>query len=116
MGKCILIYKNSFSAKVIPKDLVEYDTLEIKMRVIPSFKKGPWDHYELENYVKVYNIVRFMEEVYFHNEVIFWNRISQRLYRLGIYRDADSCKQKVNKVDEIRKPLSCIIFEYCWQI
>ena len=84
-----------FTAKIIPKDLVEYDTLEIKMRVIPTFKKGPWDYYELENLVKVYNIVRFVEAVHVHDEHVFWEKVSIRLYRLGIYRDPETCKNKV---------------------
>ena len=93
---------------MIPNDLVEYDTLEVKMRVIPTFKKGPWDNYELEAYVKVYNIVRFMEEVLVHNEVVFWNKISHRLYKLGIYRDAESCKAKVRYVLKSNE-ITCII-------
>ena len=74
---------------------MEYDSIEQKMRVIPTFKKGPWDIYELENLVKVYNIVRFMEPVTAHNEFVFWKNVSDRLYRLGIYRDPESCKEKV---------------------
>ena len=83
---------------MIPKDLVEYDTLELKMRVILTFKTGRWDTYKLETLVKVYNIVRFVEEVHAHDEWGFWKQVSQRLYKLGIYQDPDTCKEKVREV------------------
>ena len=112
-SKCIsydfFLKINLLTAKVIPKDLAEFDTLELKMRVIPTFKKRPWDNYELETLVKVYNIVRFVKDVHGHNEHTFWNKVSQRLYRLGIYRDAQCCKDKVRAHTD-PKPITPVPF------
>ena len=56
--------------------------------------------YELETYVKVYNIVWFVKEVHVHDEIKFWDNVSHRLYKLGTYRNTESCKEKVRNVME----------------
>ena len=87
---------------------MEYDTLEKTVRLIPTYRTGPWALYELEPFVKTYNIARFIEQATPHNESAFWRNVSQRLYRLGIYRDADACK------DQVRCPYK-LLCEHIWK-
>ena len=84
------------------------------MRVIPTYKTGPWDMYEVENLVKVYNIVHFIEEAHTHNEFVFWHNVSNHLFKLGIYRNAESCKEKVWHTKIIWDEYLCINVRLRW--
>ena len=86
----------NFTANAMPADLVEFDTLDNTMTVMQTYIRGPWTENHDETLAKVYKIVRFLDNVPRHNEYQFWRLVSQRMCRLGIHRDPESCKERAS--------------------
>ena len=95
--RCVIVIvpEHLIAVKAIPNDLVEYDTYAKKMTIIKVYQSGPWSDNDHETLAKLYDLMRFKEEVFRHDEFSFWKTLSQRMYRLGIGRDPESCKEQV---------------------